>query len=89
MVRQPTAHAKAPVAPHLDHHKSDELARAAVDASYTSAMIDASRESFEENLRESCNIVELALRRGVDVEAELGTTSVVGRSPLLGSEGKA
>ena len=89
MVRQPTAHTKAPVALHLDHGKSDELGRAAVDASYTSAMIDVSRESFEENLRKTSDIVEHAHGRGVHVEAELGTTSVVGCIQLLGSQGKA
>ena len=73
MVRQLTAHTKAPVALHLDHGKSEELARAAVDAGYTSVMIDASRQSFEENLRETRDIVDYAHRHGVHVEAEIGT----------------
>jgi fructose-bisphosphate aldolase, class II len=64
---------KAPVALHLDHGKSEELARAAVDAGYTSVMIDASRESFDENVRETRDIVTYAHERGVHVEAELGT----------------
>jgi fructose-bisphosphate aldolase class II len=64
---------KAPVALHLDHGKSEELARAAVDAGYTSVMIDASRESFDVNLRETRDIVAYAHARGVHVEAELGT----------------
>ncbi len=62
-----------PVALHLDHGKSKELARAAVDAGYTSVMIDASRASFEENLRETRDIVTYAHARSVYVEAELGT----------------
>jgi fructose-bisphosphate aldolase class II len=60
------------VALHLDHGKSEELARAAVDAGYTSVMIDASRESFDENVRETRAIVAYAHARGVHVEAELG-----------------
>jgi len=72
MVRQLTAHTKAPVALHLDHGKSEELARAAIDAGYTSVMIDASRQTFEENLRETHDIVEYAHAHGVHVEAELG-----------------
>jgi len=64
---------KAPVALHLDHGKSVELARAAVDAGYTSVMIDASRQTFEENLRETREIMTYAHARGVHVEAELGT----------------
>src|SRR5262245_22949100 len=46
IARQLAGKTKAPVALHLDHGKSEELARAAVDAGYTSVMIDASRESF-------------------------------------------
>ena len=48
IVRQLAGRTKAPVALHLDHGKSEALARAAVDAGYTSVMIDASRESFDE-----------------------------------------
>ena len=58
---------------HLDHGKSVELTRAAVDAGYSSVMIDASRESFDENVRETEDIVAYAHARGVHVEAELGT----------------
>jgi fructose-bisphosphate aldolase, class II len=73
IVRQLASRTNAPVALHLDHGKSEELARAAVDAGYTSVMIDASRESFDENLRETRDIVAYAHARGVHVEAELGT----------------
>ncbi len=73
IVREVAGRTKAPVALHLDHGKSEELARAAVDAGYTSVMIDASRESFEENLRETRDVVAYAHAHGVHVEAELGT----------------
>ncbi len=73
IARQLVGRTETPVALHLDHGKSEALARAAVDAGYTSVMIDASRESFDENLRETRDIVEYAHRRGVHVEAELGT----------------
>jgi fructose-bisphosphate aldolase, class II len=73
IVRQLASRTKAPVALHLDHGKSTSLARAAVDAGYTSVMIDASRESFEENERETREVVAYAHGRGVHVEAELGT----------------
>ncbi|MEO8601920.1 MAG: class II fructose-bisphosphate aldolase [bacterium] len=73
MVRELAGQTKAPVALHLDHGKSEALARAAVDAGYTSVMIDASRESYDENLRETRDIVAYAHARGVHVEAELGT----------------
>ena len=73
IVRQLAGRTKAPVALHLDHGKSVELARAAVDAGYTSVMIDASRESYDENVRDTRAIVSYAHPRGVHVEAELGT----------------
>jgi fructose-bisphosphate aldolase, class II len=73
IVRTLADRTRAPVALHLDHGKSEELARAAVDAGYTSVMIDASRESFDVNLRETRDIVAYAHARGVHVEAELGT----------------
>jgi len=73
IVRHLAGRTRAPVALHLDHGKSEELTRAAVDAGYTSVMIDASRESFDENLRETKDIVAYAHARGVHVEAELGT----------------
>jgi fructose-bisphosphate aldolase class II len=73
IVRHLAERTKAPIALHLDHGKSEELARAAVDAGYTSVMIDASRETFDANLRETQAIVAYAHARGVHVEAELGT----------------
>ena len=73
IVRQLAGRTRAPVALHLDHGKSEELSRAAVDAGYTSVMIDASRESFDENLRVTTDIGAYAHARGVHVEAELGT----------------
>ena len=73
IVRELAEETTAPVALHLDHGKSEELARAAVDAGYTSVMIDASRAAFDENLRETRDIVAYAHARGVHVEAELGT----------------
>lgn len=72
IVRQLAGRSSAPVALHLDHGKSEALARAAVDAGYTSVMIDASRESYDENARETRDIVAYAHARGVHVEAELG-----------------
>jgi fructose-bisphosphate aldolase, class II len=73
IVRHLAEQTRAPIALHLDHGKSEELARAAVDAGYTSVMIDASREAFDVNLRETQAIVAHAHARGVHVEAELGT----------------
>ena len=73
IVRELAERTRTPVALHLDHGKSEALARDAVDAGYTSVMIDASRESYDENVRETRDIVAYAHAHGVHVEAELGT----------------
>lgn len=61
-----------PVALHLDHGNSLELARACIDSGFSSVMIDASHHSFEENARLSREVAEYAHDRDVTVEAELG-----------------
>ena len=62
-----------PVAIHLDHGSSFESCKAAIDAGFTSVMIDASHHSFEENVKITKEVVEYAHAKGVSVEAELGT----------------
>ncbi len=61
-----------PVALHLDHGSSFEACKAAIDAGFTSVMIDASHHEFEENIAITKKVVDYAHLRGVSVEAELG-----------------
>ena len=72
IVRRLAEASSTPVALHLDHGKSIEIARAAVKAGYTSVMIDTSRLPLEENIADTRQIVEFAHARNVQVEAELG-----------------
>ncbi len=62
-----------PVAIHLDHGSSFEKCKEAVDAGFTSVMIDASHHPFDENVEITSKVVEYAHPKGVSVEAELGT----------------
>ncbi|MEB7414243.1 fructose-bisphosphate aldolase [Mammaliicoccus sciuri] len=62
-----------PVAIHLDHGSSFEKCKEAIDAGFTSVMIDASHHPFEENIEITSKVVEYAHANGVSVEAELGT----------------
>lgn len=64
--------ATVPVCLHLDHGNSYELAMAAMEAGYTSVMIDGSGESFEDNIAVTKRVVEVAKTEGIPVEAELG-----------------
>ncbi len=61
-----------PVALHVDHGDSVEVCKAAIDAGFTSVMIDASHYELEENIRQCKEVVSYAHARGVSVEAELG-----------------
>ncbi|MCE3046781.1 class II fructose-bisphosphate aldolase [Helicobacter kayseriensis] len=61
-----------PVALHLDHGTSFESCKNAIEAGFTSVMIDASHHSFEENLEITKRVVDFAHSHGVSVEAELG-----------------
>lgn len=61
-----------PIALHLDHCTDFELIIKCIRAGYTSVMIDASMHSFEENVRQTKKVVELANAIGINVEAELG-----------------
>ena len=62
-----------PVAIQLDHGSSFDKCKEAIDAGFTSVMIDASHHSFEENIEITSKVVEYAHANGVSVEAELGT----------------
>lgn len=72
MVAAEAKKAKVPVCLHLDHGNSYELAVAAMEAGYTSVMIDGSHESFEDNIAVTKKVVEVAIAKGIPVEAELG-----------------
>lgn len=62
-----------PVAIHLDHGSSFDKCKEAIDAGFTSVMIDASHHPFEENITLTKQVVEYAHAKGISVEAELGT----------------
>lgn len=62
-----------PVAIHLDHGSSFEKCKEAIDAGFTSVMIDGSHHPIEENVEMTKKVVEYAHAKGVSVEAEVGT----------------
>lgn len=61
-----------PAVLHLDHTKELGTIRDAVEAGFTSVMIDASEKPFAENVAISKEVAEYAHAMGVSVEAELG-----------------
>lgn len=62
-----------PVALHLDHGSSVERCKEAIDAGYTSVMIDGSHYPIDENIEMTKQVTNYAKFHGVSVEAEVGT----------------
>lgn len=61
-----------PVAIHLDHGSSVENASLAMQAGFTSIMIDGSKYDLETNIAMTKEVVALAHQQGISVEAEVG-----------------
>jgi fructose-bisphosphate aldolase, class II len=61
-----------PIAIHLDHGDTVDLAQTCIQDGFTSVMIDGSHETYEENIKLSAEVVKVAHQAGVVVEAELG-----------------
>lgn len=78
--------ASVPVAIHWDHGGTYEQMIQAIQAGFTSVMIDASLLPFEENVALTRKVVEAAHAVGVQVEGELGT---IGANDSYGESGAA
>lgn len=76
LIRTMTTEIDQKVAIHLDHCKSFSVIKKAIDAGFTSVMIDASHLPFEENVSITKKVVDYAHKYNVTVEAELGSLSL-------------
>ena len=63
---------KYPAFLHLDHGRTFEICKKAIDAGFDSVMIDVSHLPFKENVELTKKVVSYAKKNGVFVEAELG-----------------
>lgn len=61
-----------PIALHLDHGNSYELAKSCINNGFSSVMFDGSHLEYEENITITQKLVDYAHEREVSVEAELG-----------------
>lgn len=67
-----------PICLHLDHCTDVDFCRTCADAGYTNIMIDASKQVYEENIRQTKEVADYCHRVGdISVEGELGTVSGV------------
>jgi tagatose 1,6-diphosphate aldolase GatY/KbaY len=71
-VRAAAEAAKVPVAMHLDHGESFQLAMQALRTGYTSIMIDGSKEVLEKNIAITKSVVDACKPSNIPVEGELG-----------------
>lgn len=78
-VKRAMAYATVPVVLHLDHCRTYEECVQAIQAGYSSVMIDGSSLPFEENVALTKKVADYAHTLGVTVEGELGK--------LVGEEG--
>jgi tagatose 1,6-diphosphate aldolase GatY/KbaY len=70
--------APIPICLHLDHCTDVDYCKQCADAGYTNIMIDASKQTFEENIRQTKLVVDYCHSVGnISAEGELGTVSGV------------
>lgn len=66
-----------PIALHLDHGDSFDLAKSCIDSGFSSVMLDGSHHSFEDNAALTRQVVDYAHQHEVTVEGELGVLAGV------------
>jgi tagatose 1,6-diphosphate aldolase GatY/KbaY len=70
--------APVPVCLHLDHCTDVDYCKKCADLGYTNIMIDASKQTYEENIRQTKEVADYCHKIGdISVEGELGTVSGV------------
>ncbi len=72
MIKAMAERASVPVCLNLDHGPSLEAVVNAIHWGFSNVMLDASSLPFEENVRRSRMVADLAHAKGISVEAELG-----------------
>ena len=65
--------ANIPVCVHLDHGTDLDYVRRALELGFTSVMYDGSEQSLDINRANTCIIKEIAERKNISVEAEVGS----------------
>lgn len=80
--RKMIENSKTLVSIHLDHGKSFDGVMYALKAGFSSVMFDGSSLSYEENVRQTAEIVKIAHSMGVSVEGELGYVGRVGEDEV-------
>jgi len=72
-IAQSAAKQKVPTVLHLDHGRDIAIIKQAIKAGYTGIMYDGSHLKFKDNVKNTKKVVNLANKKGIGVEGELGT----------------
>ena len=72
MIRSASDYFNIPICLHLDHATNFDFIKRAIDAGFSSVMYDGSVLDFENNAKNTAQIVQYAHAHGITVEAELG-----------------
>lgn len=86
MFRALAAEVDVPVVAHLDHGKTVDEARAAIDAGFTSVMIDGSALPLAENIALTADVARMARAAGISCEGELGVVGYAGGQASQGTD---
>jgi fructose-bisphosphate aldolase class II len=78
MFRELADSARVPVVMHLDHGRSEDEVRAALQEGFTSVMFDGSDLALEDNIRMTTRIAALAHAAGASCEGEIGRVGYAG-----------
>lgn len=76
MAKDMARKATVPVAVHLDHSATYDIAVSGIRDGFPSIMVDGSSLPYEENVEVTASVVKIARVFGIDVEAELGHVGV-------------
>lgn len=79
IMKNQAAKASVPIALQLDHAKKTETIEKAIEAGFSTVMFDGYELPFEEKIHQTKDIVEMAHKHGVLVEAPLGKIGTVGK----------
>ena len=86
MFRHLAEGASVPVVAHLDHGYTLEDCRAALDAGFTSVMVDGSSLPLQQNIDLTAAVAELAHAAGASCEGEIGYVGYAGGAASKGTD---
>ena len=86
MLRYAAERASVPIVCHLDHGYEIKEIEEAIEAGFSSVMIDGSKKPLSQNIEITGRVVSIAHKAGVSVEAEIGFVGYAGTKSSKGTK---